>query len=249
MMNQVPERGGDSKNLPDQRRTALKALQRWSAFPAEASPRPVVLVGPMVIPGHGFQDGESKLAFERGDIKPAEGVPSEAYELLKDSSGERSAPDHGHVLALRAATLGQADFMTDRGKRALPAWILDVEGALGPVAVMTRSARRDCWEPPWEVPLPSRGPHQFALPSSVSGDGMNLTFRFTSWPRSLAAYESANAFESDCAVAVVPIERWIGPRTGWVTLAAAQRAVDVRLARPLGGRVLVDLDGRAVPVY
>ncbi len=248
-MNQVPERGDDSKNLPDQRRTALEALQRWSAFPVGASPRPVVLVGPTVIPGQGFEDGESKLAFERGDIEPAEGVPREPYELLRESSGERSASRRGRVLALRSAILGEAEFMTDRGKRALPAWILDVEGALGPVAVLTRSARHDCWEPSWEVPLPSRGPHQFALPSSVSGDGMTLTFRFTSWPVNLAAYESANAFESDCAVAVVPIERWIGPRTGWVTLAAAERAVDVRLARPLGGRVLVDLDGRAVPVY
>ena len=248
-MNQVPGGGGDGKDVPDERSAASKALERWSAFPVGASPRPVVLVGPTVIPGQGFEDGESKLAFERGDIEPAEGVPREPYELLRESSGERSASRRGRVLALRSAILGEAEFMTDRGKRALPAWILDVEGALGPVAVLTRSARHDCWEPSWEVPLPSRGPHQFALPSSVSGDGMTLTFRFTSWPVNLAAYESANAFESDCAVAVVPIERWIGPRTGWVTLAAAERAVDVRLARPLGGRVLVDLDGRAVPVY
>ncbi len=248
-MNQVPGGGGDGKDVPDERSAASKALERWSAFPVGASPRPVVLVGPTVIPGQGFEDGESKLAFERGGIKPAEGVPREPYELLRESSGERSAPDHGHVLVLRAATLGQADFMTDRGKRALPAWILDVEGALGPVAVMTRSARHDCWEPSWEVPMPSRGPRQFALPSSVSEDGMTLTFRFTSWPGNLAAYESAEVFESHSAVAVVPIERWIGPLTGWVTLAAAKREIDVRLGHPLDGRVLVDLEGRAVPVY
>ncbi len=240
-------RGGE--DLSEQRSAATRALERWNAFPAGASPRPIVLVGPAVVPGQGFEDGESKLAFARGDFALVGGVAAEAYELLSESSREGDVPGHGRVLALRSATLGEADFMTDRGSRGLPAWLVDVEGVLGFVAVLTRSARSGCWEPPAEAATSSRGPRQFALPSSVSDDGMTLTFRFTSWPRSLAVYESAEAFESPSAVAVIPIERWTGPSTGWVTLAAAKREVEVRLASPLKGRVLVDLDGRAVPVY
>ena len=239
--------GGQGKTLA-KREAARKALRRWEGFPAWAEPRPIVLVGPAISPGHGFLDGEAKLAFEFGEIRAAEGVPEEAVDLLRRPRLEGKAPREVRPLLLTAARLGEAEFLTDRGRRSLPAWIVRAEGVSGDLVVISRAGRGLCWQPPDPASRES-APGRFAHESSVSADGMTLTYRFSGWPRNMAEYPEAEAIETVSAVAVIPVEHWIGPTSGWVTLAGAVREVEVLLERPLGGRVLVGPEGEAVPVY
>ena len=62
-------------------------------------------------------------------------------------------------------------------------------------------------------------------------------------------YPSAEVLETRQAIVVLPMERYVDPPgPGWMTLEGHDRTVTVRLARPLGGRVLVDLDASPVTV-
>ena len=60
-------------------------------------------------------------------------------------------------------------------------------------------------------------------------------------------YPSAEVIESDQALSVVPVELDHGP-PGPRRLVGYGREVVVHLQRPLGPRVLVNLDGSPVPV-
>lgn len=240
--------GGGQGDTLAKREAAREALRRWEGFPARAEPRPIVLIGPAANPGQGFQDGEAKLAFEFGQVMTAKGVPEEVVDLLRSRRLEGEPPRGARPLLLRAARLGEAEFLTDRGRRLLPAWIVDAEGVLGDLVVLSRAGRGLCWHPPEAASL-ERMPERFAHKSSVSPDGTLLTYRFSGWPRNMAEYPRAEVMETESAVAVIPVEQWIGPTSGWVTLAGAVREVQVLLERPLGGRVLVGPRGEAVPVY
>ncbi|MDA8209381.1 MAG: hypothetical protein M0Z92_10345 [Actinomycetota bacterium] len=242
------ERGGDRGATLAKRAAAREALRRWEGFPARAEPRPIVLVGPMAIPGGGFLDGDAKLAFEFGHVRAAEAVPEEVVALLRRPRVEGEPPHATRPLLLRSASLGEGEFETDRGMRRLPAWIVDAEGVRGDLVVLSRAGRDLCWWPP-DASSSESAPGRFAHPSSVSADGMTLAYRFSGWPRNMAEYPDAEVMETPSAVAVIPTEQWIGPTTGWVTLAGAVREVEVHLTEALGGRVLVGADGGAVPVY
>ncbi len=240
--------GGGESEVIVKREAAREALRRWEGFPARAKRRPIVLVGPTVIPGQGFLDGEAKLALQSGQIRAAKGLPEEVVDLLRRARLEGEPFVEARPLLLRAAELGEGEFLTDRGRCHLPAWIVDAEGVRGDLVVLSRAGLGLCWQPPDSV-SPESVPGLFAHESSISADGRTLTYRFPGWPRNMAEYPGAEAMETESAVAVIPVEHWIGPTSGWVTLAGAVREVEVLLERPLGGRVLVAPGGEAVPVY
>ena len=63
----------------------------------------------------------------------------------------------------------------------------------------------------------------------------------------MTEYPSAEVIETSEAVTLLPVARDIGP-PGWRALPSQVREVVAELARPLVGRVLVDLDGSPVVV-
>lgn len=67
-------------------------------------------------------------------------------------------------------------------------------------------------------------------------------------PRAYADYPGAEVLESGAAVAIVPVLRATGPRTGPRQAYAQKREVTVVLSRRLGHRVLRDSTGSPVMV-
>ncbi len=92
------------------------------------------------------------------------------------------------------------------------------------------------------------GPHVLVR-ASVDPSGRDLAVDFIGGSESLFDYE-AEAVETPAAVAVVPHERVRRalPSGTSITAEGHLRLVHVRLREPLGGRVLVNLDGTPVEV-
>jgi len=110
------------------------AVGRWSEFPVDQTPRPVVLVGSRVHVEAGFATGEAKMAFLEGRWDEAVEVPAPVLDELRgQGSGVRSG---GASLVVTSVELAASEFVTDRGRRRLPAWRLTVQDALGPIWVL-----------------------------------------------------------------------------------------------------------------
>jgi hypothetical protein len=128
-----------------ERQWASRALDRWASFPADQEPRPLVLVGPAANPEGGFRSGPAKLAFHYGHIEPAVPLPPGLLEVLgageTRQAGQGPRHDRGTLLITSAAK-DQAVFVTDRGRRSLPACLAaNRPGPRGP-AVGTRPGDR-----------------------------------------------------------------------------------------------------------
>ena len=90
-------------------------------------------------------------------------------------------------------------------------------------------------------PKPYDGlPHRGAS-AVIGAGGRTLHSTFTGAPPGHAEYPSAEVPGTGQALVVLPGERHPGP-PGWVTAIGCGQAVTVRLARPPGERVLIDLD-------
>lgn len=224
------------------RNQAAAAVACWDGFPLDAGYRPTVLLAGTVRPEAGFRSGDAKLAFAAGAVDPAPGVPEEPVRLMKaalGSGGGRIAP-----LRLRAAVLTQAEFGTDRGTHVLEAWRVQAAEAVGPIWVLSADSLARCWSPP-----PLAGGHGGGLRTATAarGEANELVVEFVGGSEDLFDYE-AEAVETSRAVAVVLSGRPRRPFRGPITLLGYTRRIGVRLAEPIGDRVLVDLDGRPVEV-
>jgi hypothetical protein len=228
---------GLAEGLP----AARWAVERWAGFPVDRVPRPPVLIGGDVRVDGGFRSNTAKLALVMGRIEAAVAVPEPVLHSLRRESGPES-------LRITAATLGEHEFLTDRGRRRLPAWRLESPELTGAIWVLAPDAAALAWSPPGPAPPPPPGVRHDWITGSVCGDGRALRVSFTGGPENAVAYDRAEVVESDRAVAVVPVERLlVGPST-IITAVGVGRAVDVRLAQPLGARVLVGLDARPAEV-
>jgi hypothetical protein len=245
--------GGDAAGATADRnerrlRSGQRAVAHWTGFPAAAKPRPLVLLGHSGIRvDAGFATGDAKIAFIHGAIDADAGVPEEPLRLVRSARARATRPRRV-TLRVTAATLMEAEFATDRGSQRLPAWRLEAVDALGAIWVLAERARALCWSPPEAPEGEPIGPH--LLRSAIVGpDGRELTVEFVGGSESLFRYE-AEPVESAVAVSVVPMERRTGrlPPGRAITLEGHRREVRVTLAKPLGGRVLVNLDGRPVLV-
>jgi hypothetical protein len=240
---------GHDRRLEAEREWARWALEQWSGFPVRAHPRPLVFVGPTARPEGGFHTVAAKLAFHRGDIEAMVPIPDDVLRSLKPRR-PLQAPLRPNDRPLRVTDAAKvhAEFLTDRGRRSLPAWRLRAEDAIGPIWVLAPEV--GCWSPPDPptrvAPLPGR-PHR-ARESWIETDGVTLHFHFIGDPSSVTEYPSAEVIESSEAVTVLPFPHDIGP-LGWRALPGKEREVVAKLARPLVGRVLVDLDASPVVVH
>jgi len=246
------EDGTTEDRLAWDRGWARWALQRWEPFPVDRLPRPLVLTGSPFRFERGFRSGEAKLAFLYGDIRAAVPLPDGLLEVLRGGEdGPPAVPGRrrwSSPLLVTQASPDHAKFGTDRGRREFPAWRLrgpDVDGVfwvLDPAVAATR------WEPPEPAPpKPSDGlPHR-AVSATIDGDDRTLHVTFTGARPEYAEYPAAEVIETSQALVVLPIARDIGP-PGWRATVGCARTVTARLARPLGSRVVVDLDASPVMV-
>jgi len=231
------------------------ALEAWSTFPVHASPRPVVLTSdPVSAPPGGFRTDDSKLAFISGAFvapatlpsgpQRADGYPvitaAQALAVMR-AEGRAGGTVHPPApLMITTIRLGASPFETDRGTRMLPAWLFSFQGVEHPAAVLAvaPSAR---FSPP------------FLYASSGARLGPNgrtatITFVGAAPGRGPCTSDyTVDQLASDTAVAIRVRETSSrgGSRGGGCSLVGYARHVDIVLASPLGGRVLVDATTKA----
>ena len=241
-----PHRSGELSH--NARTWASWALEQWSDFPVERVPRPIILVGPSVYVQGGFRTGEAKLAFTLGNIEAKTRLPADVLHMLTRNRPRRSSTLlHPSPLRVTHSTRGEAEFLTDKGPRMLPAWRLDSREAIGSIWILDPQIDEYCWRrpefPTRERPLP--GAPRRSLRSWIEPDDRTMHYCFVGSPDLPRVSKHAETLETKCAIAVIPKEAVYlpaGPRTA----AGIPREVIVTLKQPLEARVLVDLD--ATPV-
>ena len=236
-----------------------QVLRAWSAFPASASPRPLILAGPPVAdPRSGFPTSAAKLAYFEGAFDLPETLPSgpaaaAGFPLITSraaagvlrSAAAKGPPTAGR-LTVTSVRLGTGLFATDRGVRQLPAWLFGFAGVPDPAAALAVAPSR--------IFAPPVGPASSAsldMSARLGPDRRTLTIRlFGLAPGTgpCTASYSVRQAASPAAVAVVVHEHAHGGMVACASVAYL-RQVKLVLLAPLGGRVLVDAaSGAAIPV-
>jgi hypothetical protein len=241
------DRSGWGEQLDRQTAARLEwarwAVERWSAFPANQNPRPLVLVESRVRVEKGFTTGPAKLAFVEGRVESTVELPERVIEALR----LRDHPARslgGEPLMIHAAALEEIEFMTDRGPQRLPAWRLSAQDALGAILVLDPDVAD--WKPATDA-APSRpqvqGPgHRGGMPVEVGEDDRSMLAHWLGGAPSCERYPTAEVVESSKAVAVVPVGEDLGPPGPRTAVGHVHRVPGV-LREPLGARVLIDLNG------
>jgi hypothetical protein len=215
-----------------------EALERWADFPVSATPRPLVLVdGYVHVQQAGFIDAPAKRAFLAGAVESSIDVPAAVLELLRDSPGDYDGPP----LVVRGVRRSTAAFTTDRGARDLPAYELDIPGAIEPVIVL------DPAFPVWWPPTPaSEQPATFG-PASIEDD--DHTLHVPTGGGVLTEFLRCEFIETHTAVLARPVtsQRRAAPDTA-IPLVMLIRPVTGRLGQPLGSRVLINHTGHPMTV-
>ena len=236
-------------------------------------PRPVVLFGEIYPQGFRFTGGDAKMAaicnkFALGTRLPTE-VSSEASATWPDGTSARygaiSAADAFAAmskapagtgnqcatvspLTITAARFSKAPWRTDRGTATITTWLFTSTGVEGELAYPAVPASA-LWGG-------AKTPYSGSGGATISTDGQSLTFFFIGAQEGSgpcqANYKGVVA-ESTSAVSVkaeaIPNPALSTSQTPiFCTARGYFRSVNVKLASPLGGRVLVDARGAPVAV-
>jgi hypothetical protein len=246
------------------------ALDAWTSFPVGRKPRPIVLVTrPPTL--EGFTTGAAKLAALNGNYELSTGLPptpptvtaqlpdgparfrtlpvEEALTGLQ-TKPPSAKPNPTDALPIIRVELSTARFGTDRGSLTLPAWAFHAPDTLGPIA----------WPalPPeafWQFENRTEG--ALFQPATLAADG-TLTVHLPAPPdpcpgQPLVRHEPV-VHESPTAVsvgvrAVIMSTAPGDPRADCArTLVLRTEPHQIRLAAPLGARVLVNDHGSPIPV-
>ncbi len=231
-----------------------RAVARWTDFPVDASSRPIVLTGGAVRLGDRtgdfkFLDSVFKRAYQFGAIEGSPGVPDEPVELLRrHGRPDLKEPGATSSLVLTRAERSEREFWTDRGRRVFTAWRIEASGARGAIWAMDEEALARCWFPAPQDPTAPRPPESLGLDrATLFEDGRTLRLRFRGKAESAAGYEGC-VVETSTAVCVAPVERPLKKEAAGTAWRHASREFTVRLACPLGARVLVRPAGSPVTV-
>ena len=246
------------------------ALAGWARFPADHSPRPVVLIINASSPG-GFTSDNAKIAalchkFTLGTVLPT-AVPfaanvtwstgttgiypsisaAAALAAMKQPGPGTSEPYCVTVQALvvTGARFARSEFLTDRGTAEIDSWLFRMRGLIGEMVYPALTAE-SMWNADMTKGSPDRG-------SVVSSDGRTLTFSFYGAPSTNgpcgADYRGVVA-ESLAAVAIA-LQVISHAKPGDLvacSVVAQLRSVEVALANALGGRVVLDETGNVTSV-
>jgi hypothetical protein len=246
----------------------IGALTAWASFPADQKPRPIEWLQNSS-PANGYGTGNAKLAAYCSKYALATTLPTSiptravatwtdgtsatyrgisASAALAALSANKTTPQDPQCssippLVINAARLGTFDFVTDRGKAQMTAWLFSGIGVNGEIAYPA-IAPTAFWQ--------GRILLQVATASTVmSADGRSLIYTFYGSPSDPgpcgADYKGVVA-ESQAAVAIA-LQTTSHAKPGQMVacdLMAQQRTVTVALAQPLGGRVVVDASGNVM---
>jgi hypothetical protein len=248
----------------------IAALAGWSAFPADHTPRPVVLIA-NPSPQGGFASNDGKIAalchkFTAGTVASkavpfaanvswstgAEGIypaisAAAALAAMKQAGPGTSEPNCATVqpLVVTGVRFARSEFITDRGTAQIDSWLFRMGGLSGEMTYPALAAAA-IWNADLTKGSPDRG-------SVVSSDGRTLTFSFYGAPSTSgpcgADYRGVVA-ESQAAVAIA-LQETSHAKPGEAVacdMMAQLRSVDVTLASALGGRVVLDATGNVTPV-
>jgi hypothetical protein len=224
-----------------------RAVARWEGFPAEAEPRPLVLLHEQVGADGGFATVDAKIAFYQGAVEAGDGVPDEAARRLRAEGVPMSRPPRA-LLQITAAVQSETEFATDRGPQRLQAWRVEAVDAIGPIWVLTEEERARCWLPPQTAGGEPVGPHLLSA-ATVGPGGCQLVVSFVGGSERWFRYD-AEVVEAAAAVCVVRLALGTGqlPAGAPISAVGHGRQVTVTLTEPLDGRVLTNLDATPVPV-
>jgi hypothetical protein len=221
----------------------LAALAIWAGFPADRSPRPLVLTGSdrVRVPPTGFPDVEHKMAYLAGVIVARCELPATVLEALRTDAH----PYSGEPLVVCSAALGQAEFESDRGPVLLQAWNIAIDDVPGTFVVLDPDVAEQAWSAGGPLDAGHRG-YDVAFGAT---DGVAFTLSFIGSPDVYTDYRPPLRVHTSPGAVVVGLPVAIdisggGPRA----LYAQRREVTVELPEPLGGRVLVNPFGLPVPV-
>lgn len=221
-----------------------RSLERWTDFPVEERPRPLILNGPQVRFDGGFADGEDKQVFESGAIVADVDLAPGVLDLLRSVSSP-SNPFNGTPLRIVEATAVRSRFASDRGRPRLAAWQLTVAGVDRPFIVRDPGVRH-WWPADWDESMPRE---TWEEPSRIYPGGTRLTYAFGGTPWIYGRYVDAEVFETPHAVHVSPNLQWKEPRPRVMNLArAGGLRLDVELDSPLANRVLIASNGQPLTV-
>lgn len=256
--------GPESERVISGRQPASELLQAWAAFPVHASPRPLVLVGSLVLGPSKFPDGQAKLDFMNGAFDgpaslPAAPATAGGYPVISGAAAIALLRSqlHGALpslstthLTISDARFGTETFLTDRGERALPAWLFTFARVDGTVAVLAISQQAQ-WLPPGLVA--GEFGASFVNGARIAGDHRTLTAGFTGAPEGTGPCTASYALsltESLTAVVVTVTESSHNPSPQTAcTLVGYLRTASAVLTAPLGARVVVDaVSGQPVAV-
>lgn len=246
----------------------IASLAAWKDFPASANPRPIIVfdrtlehigqAGFTAEPDRKLDWGCNKFVLAPGVTLPA-APPGAATASGYSYPALGAAEAYSELIAARARLASQgsecpaarpfvikdvrwqaAGFPTDRGTMQMSAWIFDIteiDAYIGYSALDPSAFWRNGVSP------------QGMIGGRISADGLTLTLGTMGGPETAGpCFEelSASAAESETAVAVAIATRFHTPPAGdGCTAEGHFRTVAVHLARPLGGRVLVDEKGNA----
>jgi hypothetical protein len=233
------------------------ALSAWSGFPIEAEPRPLVLLDdPVTAPTSGFATDDAKEAFLSGALVTSTTLPSgpqtaagypvisaaDALGVMRSEGTPASNPPAPPTpLVITAVRFDSARFRTDRGTEVLPAWLFTLSGVADPAAVLAVA-------PSSRFAAPAASLHRSSVDAELAPDDRTATIKFVGAAPGhgpCTANYTIDQLASSTAVAIKVRE--IADTSGNASTPAVfcadighSRRVVIRLASPLGGRVLVD---------
>jgi hypothetical protein len=259
----TPSAAGAKEPLPS-------LLQPWATFPVDASPRPIVLVDRPVIVSAGFGFPNPQLntgflsgAFDRPAHLPAGPATAAGYPIISSDLAVAmlqfssdwqeptvSVPTTGTGITIASVRFGEGTFVTDRGPKTLPAWLVSPAGANGFVYVLA-VAQAARWVPPGASPFHYVG--RSDVGAVIAADHRTLTARFIgAVPQTgpCAVSYSVKLRESPTAVLLTVIAHYDAPIANVACdLVGYTRHASAVLQAPLGNRVVVEaFSGTAVAV-
>jgi hypothetical protein len=244
-----------------------EALEAWADFPVKASPRPLVLTPPfgLRVQEPDFPTADIKeydnlnTAYEQGSIQPPPRLPdapktSDNYPILTGVQALqvlRTPSNTGAMLPVpplqvTSIALGMSDFVTDRGRLLLPAWLFSFRDVANPAAVLAVAPPALYLHPPSD--FQANGVTR-AMSAEVSSSRNTITADFWGAPAgsgpcdanySLEIATSATAVALEVIQAPQPSGSFNNTPTVACTADATSRKATATLRNGIGNRVVVD---------
>lgn len=210
---------------------------RWSSFPVDEVPRPIVLLDDAVRVEGGFVDDDAKLAWTEGAVEPGVSVPLGVLSRLPVAPRQTTR----RAITITDCAPVAAAFRCDRGPRELPAYGLRLAGLDGVCTVLAPEVK--CWWPTDDAERRAVRGEDAVL------DDDAVTIDFPAFGGILTEFHRAEFQEHERYVVgrAITSVRTVPPGAA-VILVGVRRMVRGQLTEPLGGRVLLTTDGQPVAV-